>query len=297
MRAGTIGSMAGTTALVALLGGVLASPATAGESDDQTFFRLKLSVEGSFTVDYGPVPGPNLSDYSGKATTSYSTDLVSVARYRRGDAVIGGKASNSKGAVSYAETTSVVSHFPGSEPEAFGCDNGLFSHRSGTVRNRPDGDVGVDSPISFVNYIGSVQISGEAGEAKEIGYSVDGGAHFSASCFNAGHYPLGHYLHSPGSSGVLLADTSTVESCCKVPRGAFNPNSDRGFKDSFSRKIHYDLGDNPHPENPEFPIHPGADYPHVFDGASEVSFAIKEISERKAKRLRKKFHKLPGPER
>lgn len=275
----------------------LAAPAVAGADDETRFFRLKLSVEGGFTVDYGEPPGPNLSDYSGVATTSYSTDLVSVARHRRGETAIRGKAGNTKGRVYYAETTSVVSHFPGSEPTEFGCENGFDSHRSGTVRTGPDGNLLPGTPaLWFVGDIGTLSIDGDPGGPKEINYTVGAGAHFAADCFDGGHETVNHYLHSADSSGVLLADTSTVESCCKISRGAFNPNSDRSFRDTFGRSVHYELGDNPHPESPEFPIHPGADFPHVFDGESEVGFRIKRISERKAKRIREKIRKLPAAE-
>lgn len=277
---GLIGAMA------AIVGAFVAVPGAA-LAGDASFFKLQLSVRGDYTVDYGDPPGPNTSDFSGVARASYSSDLVGVARHRRGSEQIESKLNNTRTRAKMRASTAVVSHFPGSEPQKFDCDNGRGSQVTFTQWR----DHFTGTP-AFARNLGTIIVSGSGGDRKGIRYGVGDGPHFDANCFSSGHGPITHYLHSPDSPGVLGAD-GTVIDCCTIPRGAFNPNSDRRYSDTFSRDIHFDPGPNPHPESPDFPTHLGADPPHVFDGSSSVSFKIKRISERKAKRIRKTIHRFP----
>ena len=251
-------------------------------ADGPKFFKLEVSVEGEFTADYGEHPGPNQSDYSGKASTSYSSDIVSVARWRPGEKRIDGKFANTKGRAVVTETTSVVSHFPGSPDSEFVCDNGQGSQAGGTLASA------AGSPGRYVRDVATVGVRSVGDGNKAIGYGMDG-PYFESHCFDAGHDAFNHYLISPNGPGVLGADTFTISDCCVIPRGAFNPSFDRGYEETYSRNVTYDSGENPHPG--PFPIHPGSD-PHEFNGTSSASVEISQLSEKKAERLRKKIHKL-----
>jgi hypothetical protein len=258
-----------------------ATTVAGSEADGPKFFKLELTVTGNFVANYGPPPDQNTSDYSGFAKTSYSSELVSVARYRGGEE-IHGDLNNTKGRIVEREESSVVSHFPGSEPTYFGCDNGQSAQATGT-----------DNPFLlavFKRDIGEIRISGAPGEPKEVDFKVLDGRHFDAECFDSGHEPVNHYLISPDDGSVLLKDTSTIAPCCVIPRGAFNSESDRKYGATYTRNVSFDDGPNPHPG--EFPIHIGPDYNHEFTGSSSASFEIKQVSERKFNRVQRRIQNL-----
>jgi hypothetical protein len=263
-----------------------ATTVTGKAADEPKFFKLQVYVDGQFTADYGEHPGPNQSDYSGQASTTYSSDLVSVARWRPGEDGIDGKFQNTKGRATVTETTSVVSHFPGSPDSEFVCDNGGKTQTGSTLAPRAGNAV---QPGGWVRNYGSTGTIGTGQGGEHFTFST-AGPYFDGMCFDSGHSPLNHYLIQPTSSNVLEADTSTISNCCDIPRGAFNPKFDRKYSETFSRSVSYDSGPNPQPG--PFPIHMGPDYPHEFDGSSSASVKIKQLSERKAKRLRKKFRDL-----
>ncbi len=251
----------GTAVLAAAVLGLGVSPAPAGTGGDVHYFEVRVVGTGSATVDYGEdgrAPGLTTAiGVDGTESLSWRWEVLAAAKsVGNGPLLSQAEAIRDRGVLeasvhSYSVQMGVYHEEP------------LCKDRQGkTLFVSSDGRGLSPSRSSLGEYYAQPRTVAVRGG----GFLVDSA--FAPYCL---HGWVGHglkYVH--GASGQLAP----------VPRGAFNPRSDRSYEHTY-RRPHFSIG-----------LHGEANSEHTFEGEAELEVEIKAVSEQRFHKRADDFNSL-----
>lgn len=240
-----------------------------------TYFLVTTQSTGNFTVDYGD----NDDFQDGRYRFTWAWKAIHVIRFTEGrlasasplDGVIRFHAfEDSKLTVRYSADP------PGQRREAHGCGDqaGPFRYGSNPVRG-----INASHP-KFARHPGSW---GTGTDPAKPHFSVTGPPqpHLLAGC-------SGGPLHRP-AGGAMHGLTGFPNVRVEIPRGAFNPRSDKKHKITIPSKVDNSFGDG-HDADGNF----GDDAPHSVAGSSKVTIKFKALSEKAAAKKARTYGRAPA---
>lgn len=265
-----------TMALV-LSGASVASGARAPD----TYFQVKAISTGDFMVDYH-----NDDDYrDGQYRFTWSWVSKHVVRFA-GGRLAQGSALESLIRFRTFEGSNLTVRFSsdpsGTRRDDSACAGGPFRYRTGpdghVVDNRPtDKDRGL-----FVRHPGSWETGiVAAGETPFITIEGPPEPHRLAGC-NAGTA-----RHAPASSAMHGLE-GFPDMRIEIPRGAFNPASDRKYKQKLPFEANQSFGDG-HDSDGNYLD----DAPHSVLGASTITVTLRAMTEKAAAKRVRSYRELP----
>lgn len=242
-----------------------ASAAGAGNApgQDAHYFLMKVKATGEYTADFGNerlVPGQTTaSGVDGVETGSWRWRIRAVGR-SVGDGPLRSAAAEFKGYATHSAEIISYGIQMGQLGETQLCD-GENAPPSYSVTSFGKELAGVGAP----HWISSPDIAIRYGSG---GFAVGYPSQYNLVdyCFHG--LPPGLSLYS------FILPTETP-----VPRGEFEPRSDRSFSDSWSDSVN-ELDDA------------DGSAVHSETGSSELEITVKSVSERKAKKKRDKYREL-----
>lgn len=256
--------ISGRIAVVATAVACAGSPAAAaarGPGDDAHYFQFTVASSGSYTADYGDErlqPGQTTSfGVDGFETGSWTWKMRGVGR-SVGNGALKSAAVEFKGSASHeADIISYTIQMgnlgedhlcgaPGSPPQS------TYTRAPGTP---------LDSPPAWLHFKYTEV------EFRDGGMSIDvpGIYGLVSYCFH-GMPPIALY------DGIEPGDAD-------IPRGAFNPRSDRSFDRTWSDSVNEAHGDTPSK--------------HTESASSELQVTARAISGEKARKKRDEYRKSP----
>jgi hypothetical protein len=227
---------------------------------------MTVSSSGSYTADYGDErlePGQNTSfGTDGAENGEWQWKIQAVGR-SIGNGPVYSAAARMK---AYAEHSSDIVSYTiqmGNLHEDRICDDlPRYSYVS-----QPFPDFGDAAPPPLVRWVGSPDIKVQYRPGSD-GFAIGWPSEYDVTS--------AHCLHSLPASLDLFH--LILPSDAPVPRGAFNPSSDRSYDETWTDSISI-----PQPQHGE----------HSETGSSELSISVRSVSERKATRKRDKFRSTP----
>lgn len=260
-RSGMWGRMALAVALTAAgITSPSAAEAASGPGPDAHYFLMKATASGEYTADYGDErlePGQTTaSGVDGAESGSWSWKIRAVGR-SLGNGPLRSAAAEFKGSATHSAEIISYGIQMGELGETQLCDgedappSETFSYHEGFRGERPR-PRWISSPSTAIQYRSGGFAVGYPGYYGLVKY-----------CFHG--LPPGLTLYS----FVLPTETP-------VPRGAFEPRSDRSFSGSWSDSVN-ELDDS------------DGSAVHSETGSSELEITVKSVSERKATKKRDKY--------
>ena len=265
----------------AVLAMVLTAPSAFGEPPRDTYFQVKTTSSGDFMVDYH-----NDGDFrDGQYRFTWNWATKHIVRFSRGR-LTRGSALGSMIRFRTFEGSNLTVRFSADPPgtprrDDSDCAGGPFRYRTGdgrVVDNSPTSK----SPASFAGHEGSWRMGiVDAEETPSVLIDGPPEPRRLAGC-NAGTAQ-----HAPASSAMHGLE-GFPDLKFEVPRGAFNPASDRKYRQKQSFSANQVYGDGHDADGAYLD-----DAPHGVLGASTTTITFKALTESTALKRARDFRGRP----